>query len=163
MERWQNASLEEDGKRYFDGNAYIFTEIYVDDTKLAGKQDHVPNVWAIPEKKVHLEDPTLLLDQENLGCTQREVQVKELYWRSRSYLHNLTPPVLTKPINVNKDIQVYESNKEDITEWGYEMPGHAPTCVPSSRKSLHISWLRRKHFRINKCRKIRNLLLDFFF
>ena len=47
-------------------------------------------IWATLQNEVDSEDPTSLLDQENLGCTQRAAQVynrmvmeKQILFRSK--------------------------------------------------------------------------------
>ena len=42
--------------------------------KMAGKKQNMAPMWKKLIKKADLDEPTPLLDHENLGCTQRECQ-----------------------------------------------------------------------------------------
>ena len=50
--------------------------MYVDDIKMAGKKQTVAPTWK-KLKNVDLDEPTSLLDNVNLGCTQRECKPNE--------------------------------------------------------------------------------------
>ena len=74
--------LKNDGKKSPAGSACpfvalmrFFLSVFVDDMKMARKSNNEQNLWATLQKKVDLEDPTSLLDQKNLGCTQRAEKV----------------------------------------------------------------------------------------
>ena len=49
----------------------------VDDLKLAGKKQNLDPMWNVLNKEVDLGEPTSFLDHENLGCTQRQCQVRK--------------------------------------------------------------------------------------
>ena len=49
--------------------------MYVDDTKLAGKKQNP--MLKVPKKEVDLGEPTSFLDHENLGCTQRQCEIRK--------------------------------------------------------------------------------------
>ena len=51
--------------------------VYVDDIKLAGKQQNIDPMWKALNKEVELGAPTSFLDHENLGCTQRQREVSK--------------------------------------------------------------------------------------
>ena len=51
---------------------HVCTSVYVDDIKMAGKQEHMRLMWKKVKSKVDLAEPTPLLDQESLECTHRE-------------------------------------------------------------------------------------------
>ena len=53
----------------------LFLSVYVDDIKLAGKTENIKPTWKILMKDVDLGEPTSLLDQLYLGCTQREFKI----------------------------------------------------------------------------------------
>ena len=55
----------------------LFLSVYVDDKKLAGKTQNINPTWKILMKNVDLGEPTSLLDQCFLGCTQKECQISK--------------------------------------------------------------------------------------
>ena len=71
---------------------------YVDDIKLAGKEQNIDPTLKILLKDVDLGEPTSFLDHVYLGCTQREcqisnnvvdnyrkyVRIQNLYWSHRT-------------------------------------------------------------------------------
>ena len=50
---------------------------YVDDIKLAGKEQNLNPIWKILMKDIDLGEPTSFLDHVYLGCTQRECQTRK--------------------------------------------------------------------------------------
>ena len=54
----------------------LFFSVYVDDIKLAGKQNINP-MWKVLNKEVDLGEPTSFLDHVYLGCTQRQCQISK--------------------------------------------------------------------------------------
>ena len=55
----------------------LFSSVYVDDIKLAGKKQNIDPMWKPLNKEVDLGEPTSFLDHENLGCTQRQWQISK--------------------------------------------------------------------------------------
>ena len=55
----------------------LFLSVYVDDNKLAGKEQNINPTWKILMKDVDLREPTSFLDHVYLGCTQRECQISK--------------------------------------------------------------------------------------
>ena len=55
----------------------LFFSVYVDEIKLAGKDQHISPTWKILMKDIDLGEPTSFLDHVNLGCTQRECEVSK--------------------------------------------------------------------------------------
>ena len=51
--------------------------VYVDDIKMASKEDNLEPTWKRLMKHVDLEKPTSFLDHVYLGCTQRECKAKQ--------------------------------------------------------------------------------------
>ena len=100
----------------------VSLSVHVDDINMSGKRENVSKMWAILKKKADLKDPTPLLDQENLGCTQREAQVDKSIVLEKQQL-------FTKCVNANTDTQLDESNKEETTAWSYDMQIYAQKCV----------------------------------
>ena len=50
----------------------LFLSVYVDDIKLAGRNQNIDPMWKPLNKEVDLGDPTSFLDHVYLGCTQRQ-------------------------------------------------------------------------------------------
>ena len=55
----------------------LFSSVYVDDIKLAGKKQNNNPTWKILMKDVDLGEPTSFLDHVFLGCTQKECQISK--------------------------------------------------------------------------------------
>ena len=49
----------------------LFSSVYVDDIKLAGKKQHIDAMWKVLNKEVDLGEPTSFLDHVYLGCTPK--------------------------------------------------------------------------------------------
>ena len=49
----------------------LFLSVYVDDIKLAAREENINPMWKVLNKEVDLGEPTSFLDQVYLGCTQR--------------------------------------------------------------------------------------------
>ena len=70
----------------------VFLTVYVDDIRMAGNTQNVPQRWATLHKKVDLYDPVSFIDQVYLGCFQRTAQVnnimvmeqQESFWKRKS-------------------------------------------------------------------------------
>ena len=50
--------------------------VYVDDREMAGKKEHLSQVWVVLRKSDDLEDQESLIDQVRLSCTQPGPQIK---------------------------------------------------------------------------------------
>ena len=55
----------------------LFSSVYVDDIKLAGKEQNINPMWKVLNKEVDLGEPTPFLDHENLGCTQTQSEISK--------------------------------------------------------------------------------------
>ena len=55
----------------------LFSSVYVDDIKIAGKKRNINPNWKILMKDVALGEPTSFVDHVYLGCTQREWQISK--------------------------------------------------------------------------------------
>ena len=74
------------GKSSKIGNAYLQTEkkglflsVYVDDIKLAGKNQNFDPMWKTPMKEVDMGEPTSFLDHVYLGCIQTRIRNEQKY------------------------------------------------------------------------------------
>ena len=55
---------------FFQREKGLFSSVYVDDIKLAGKKQNIDPMWKLLNKEVDLGEPTSFLDHVYLGCTQ---------------------------------------------------------------------------------------------
>ena len=55
----------------------LFSSVYVDEKKLAGKKQSIDPMWKVLNKEVELGEPTSFLDHENLGCTERQCEISK--------------------------------------------------------------------------------------
>ena len=55
----------------------LFLSDNVDEIKMAGKKHKMAPMWKNLLKNVDLDEPTSVLDHENLGCTQSECKPNE--------------------------------------------------------------------------------------
>ena len=59
----------------------LFSSVYVDDIRMAGKKQNKAPVWKKLMKHVDLDEPTSFLDHVYLGCTQCECKPNEILLR----------------------------------------------------------------------------------
>ena len=62
---------------FFNRERGLFLSVYVDDKKLAGKQQIISPTWKIQMKDVDLGEPTSFLDHVYMGCTLWECQMSK--------------------------------------------------------------------------------------
>ena len=55
----------------------LFSSVFVDDIKLAGKKHNIDPMWKVLNKEVDLGEPTSFLDNVYLGCTQRKCEISK--------------------------------------------------------------------------------------
>ena len=55
----------------------LFSSVYVDDIKLAGKKQNIDPMWKVLNKEVDLGEPTSFRDHVYLGCTQRQCAISK--------------------------------------------------------------------------------------
>ena len=55
----------------------LFLSVYVDDIKLAGKNQNIDPMWKVLNKEVDLGEQTPFLDHVVLVCTQKECQISK--------------------------------------------------------------------------------------
>ena len=55
----------------------LFLSVYVDDIKLAGKEQNIYPRWKVLNKEVDLGEPTSFVDHVYLGCTPRQCEISE--------------------------------------------------------------------------------------
>lgn len=56
---------------YFHGEKQLFLSVYVEDLKMAGKQENIKPMWDEMKKFLLLEDPKKMADNQYLGCAQK--------------------------------------------------------------------------------------------
>ena len=65
-------------------NIAIFLSVHVEDIKMVREKEHLGPTWTILRREIDLEDPTPWLNQEYLGCTQREAEADHRAVQARS-------------------------------------------------------------------------------
>ena len=72
------------GRRFPIENVYsytvkkaLFSSVYVDDIKLAGKKQNIDPMWKVLNKEVDLGELTSFFDHVYLGCTQRQCEISK--------------------------------------------------------------------------------------
>ena len=55
----------------------LFSSVYVDDIKLAGKKQNIDPMWKVLNKEVDLGEPVSFFDHVYLGCTQRKCEISK--------------------------------------------------------------------------------------
>ena len=102
----------------------LFLSVYVDEKKMAGKEQNINPTWKILMKDVDLGEPTSCLDHVYLGCTQRECQI------SKDIVDNYRNMFESKiSAGVKENLPVSEKSDANISSWSYDMEGHAKKCV----------------------------------
>ena len=95
--------------------------MYVDDIKLAGKEQNFDPMWKFL-KDVNLGEPTSFLDHVYLGCTQRICEIsKDIVDNYRTMFESRISAVRTEKLTFPQNIR--------ISSWSYDMEGHAKKCV----------------------------------
>ena len=64
----------------------LFLSVNVDNIKLVGKSKILKPMWKNLQKDIDPEDPTPLINQVYLGCTQREAKADRQAVRSKTEL-----------------------------------------------------------------------------
>ena len=65
----------------------LFSSVYVDDIKMAGKKQNLDPMWKLRNKEVDLGEPTSFLDHVYLGCTQRQCEIsKDIVGQSQNHV-----------------------------------------------------------------------------
>ena len=96
--------------------------MYVDDIKLAGKKQNIDPMWKVLTKEVDLGEPASFLDHENLGCTQRQFEIK------KDIVDNYRAMFESRISAGGTEKRPYSENLR-ISSWSYDMEGHAKKCV----------------------------------
>ena len=100
----------------------LFLSVYVDDIKLAGKQQNIDPMWKVLNKEVDLGEPTSFLDHVYLGCTQRQCEI------SKDIVDNYRT-MFESRISAGGTAELPHSENIRISSWSYDMAGHAKKCV----------------------------------
>ena len=100
----------------------LFLSVYVDDIKLDGKKQNIDPMWKLLNEEVDLEEPTSFLDHENLGCTQRQCEVrKDIVDNYRTMFESRISAREGEKLPLPQNLR--------ISSWSYDMAGHAKKCV----------------------------------
>ena len=96
--------------------------MYVDDIKLAGKKQNIDPMWKLLNKEVDLGEPTSFLDHENMGCTQRQCEIR------KNTVDNCRTMFGSRISAGGVEKLPFPQNLR-ISSWSYDMAGHAKKCV----------------------------------
>ena len=101
----------------------------VDDIKLSGKKSRTfVQHGKLLTKDVDLEEPTSLLYNVYLGCTQRECQMsKDIVDNYKSMFESRISAGATEKLPQTKAPGKLETNT--FSSWSYDMEGYAKKCV----------------------------------
>ena len=89
---------------------------------MGGKKNNLKPMWHKLMKQVDLEEPTPLLDQVYLGCTQRECKPNQkIVQENKTLIESLISASTVKP--------GWERAHAEMSAWSYDMEGHAKKCV----------------------------------
>ena len=92
--------------------------------KREGKKNNLKRMWDKLMQQVDLEEPPPLLDQENLGCTQRECKPNlKIVQGNEDMLESLVSA------GTIKQLPRWERSHADTVAWSYDMEEHAKKCV----------------------------------
>ena len=100
----------------------LFLSVYVDDIKLAGKEQNIDPVWKVLNEEVDLGEPTSFFDHVYLGCTQRQCEI------SKDIMDNYRA-MFESRISAERTEKLPYSENFRISSWSYDMEGHAEKCV----------------------------------
>ena len=100
----------------------LFSSVFVDDIKLAGKKQNLDPMWKVLNKEVDLGEPTSFLDHVYLGCTQRQCQIsKDIVDNYRTMFESRISARRVEKLPLPRNLR--------ISSWSYDMEGHAKKCV----------------------------------
>ena len=100
----------------------LFSSVYVDDIKLAGKKQNLDPMWKVLNEEVHLGEPTSFLDHVYLGCTQRQCELcKDIVDNYRTMFESRLSAERVEKLPFTQNLR--------ISSWSYDMAGHAKKCV----------------------------------
>ena len=104
------------GRKFQIGNVSLYTVkkvysyLYVDDIKLAGKKQNIDPMWKVLNKEV------------DLGCTQRQCEI------SKDIVDNYRI-MFESRISAGRAEKLPFPQNLRISLWSYDMAGHAKKCV----------------------------------
>ena len=105
----------------------LFLSVYVDDIKLAGKKHNINTTWKVLNKEVEWGEPTSVLDDVYLGCTQRQCEIsKDIVDNYRTMFETRISAGSTEKLPCSENIR--------ISSCSYDMEGHAQKCVERYRE-----------------------------
>ena len=108
----------------------LFLSVYVDDMKLAGKNQNIDPMWKVLNKEVDLGETTFFLDHVYLGCTQIQCEI------SKDTVDNCRT-MLESRISAGGTEKRPRSENLCISSWSYDMEDHAKKCVERYCESIY--------------------------
>ena len=98
----------------------LFSSVYVDDIKLAGKKQNIDPMWKVLNKEVDLGEPTSF--HVYLGCTPRQCEIsKDIVDNYRAMFESRISAVRTEKLTYSENLRTSSRS--------YDMEGHAKKCV----------------------------------
>ena len=128
----------------------LFLSVYVDDFKMAGRAENVPNMWAILNKRLDLEPPVPLSGNTYLGCHQNNVKPTPRAILEKSHIvaetlmrakHSATDgdedkaPAL--PAGAASAASPSAPTAAKVQAYEYDMGGHAEQCIDRYLELAH--------------------------
>ena len=100
----------------------LFLSVYVDDVKLAGKKQHIDQMWKVLIQEADLGEPTSFLDPVYLVALNENTKLAK---------KSLTiTKICSNPGFPRGELRNYHTPENfRISSWSYDMEGHAKKCV----------------------------------
>ena len=96
--------------------------VYVDDIKLAGKEQNIDPMWKVLNQEVDLGEPTSFLDHVYMRCTQRQSEIsKDIVDNHRTMFESRISAGGLEKLPFPQNLR--------ISSWSYDMAGHAKKWV----------------------------------
>ena len=102
---------------FVHGERGLFSSVYVDDIKFAGKKQNLDPMWKV-NKEVDSGEPTSFLDHVYLGCTKGQCEI------SNDIVDNYRTMFESRISAGRVEKLPYPQNLR-ISPWSYDMSGHA--------------------------------------
>ena len=99
----------------------LFSSVYVDDIKLAGKKQNLDPMWKVLNTEVDLGEPTSFLDHVYLECCSQCEISKDIVDYYRTMFESRISAGGTKKLPYSANLC--------ISSWSYDMEGHAKKSV----------------------------------
>ena len=96
----------------------LLLSVYVDDIKLAGKNQNINPIWKVLIKEVDLGESTSFLHHVYLGCTQKQCEIsKDIVDNYRTMFESRISAGGLEKLPFPQNLR--------ISSWSYDMEGHS--------------------------------------